>query len=523
MIQIQDTSSNGIHSIGRIITEYKPYRNAFADTLVNMFAFVIVTSRTWDNPWSVFKRGTMDLGETIEEAFVNIARPFDFNPDTAEKHVFRREFPDIRVTFHNLNYQKFYKVTISEQQLRTAFMSWQGITDLVTRIIDSLYTAMNYDEYITMKYMLCRAILNGGIGGYKVTDFTSNSNLGDLVASVRGTVNNMEFLSPKYNSAGVMNAVRRGDVYCFLDTMLDARVDVNVLASAFNMDRAEFTGRRILIDGWDKHDTARLNELFGDDPDYVAFTSDDLAVLAGVGAVVADRDIWMVFDNLLEVEDIRNGEGLYYNYWLHCWRTFSMSPFACAIAFVKDNFSVSTVTIKAADGTSDPTTTVRKGGSVQYAAVVSGSGSYNGAVTWSLTGQQESGTYIMGGTLRVATNETATYLTLTATSVADSTKTGSITISVTGSGTVSSVTVDPSTKTVAPGGTQAFTAAVAGSGDVSQAVAWSVTGANKAGTTISGSGVLTIDATETATSLTVKATSAQDSTVNGTATVTVDS
>ena len=200
-----------------------------------------------------------------------------------------------------------------------------------------------------------------------------------------------------------------------------------------------------------------------------------------------------------------------------------MSPFACAVAFVKDNFSVSTVTIKSADGTSDPTTTVRKGGSVQYAAVVAGSGSYNGAVTWSLTGQQESGTYIMGGTLRIATNETATYLTLTATSVADSTKTGSITISVTGSGTVSSVTVDPSTKTVAPGGTQAFTATVAGSGDVSQAVAWSVTGANKAGTTISGSGVLTIDATETATSLTVTATSAQDSTVTGTATVTVDS
>ena len=521
MIVIKDTSTNGLHTIGRYVTEYQATRNHFVDVLINRIVMTLVTSRTWDNEWRDFKRGTLDLGETIEEVYVNIARPFNFDPDTAEKHVFRREFPDVRATFHSMNSQKFYKVSISQQELRTAFLAWSGISDLVTRIIDSLYTAMNYDEYICMKYMLCRAILNGGIGGYKVTDFTSNSNLGDLISAVRGTVNNMRFLSPKYNAAGVMNAST--DVYCFVDTYLDARIDVNVLAAAFNMDRATFAGRRVYIDGWDNHDTARLAILFEKDPDYVPFTSDELAVLAGVGAVVCERNLFMVYDNLQEFESINNGQGLYYNYWLHAWKTFSISPFAQAIVFTKDNFSVSTVTIKAADGTSDPTTTIRKGGSAQYAAVVAGSGTYNGAVTWSLSGAQESGTYIMGGTLRIATNETAAYLTLTATSVGDSTNTGSITISVTGSGTVSSVTVDPSTKTVAPGGTQAFTATVAGSGDVSQAVAWSVTGANKAGTTISGSGVLTIDATETATSLTVKATSAQDPTVNGTATVTVDS
>ncbi len=429
MIQIQDTNTNTLHTIGQIVTEYKPTRNAFVDTLVNRIAMVLVTSRTWDNPWSVFKRGTLALGESIEEVFVNLARPFDFNPDTAEKRVFRREFPDIRVTFHRLNYQKFYKVTISQQQLRTAFLAWSGITDLVTRIIDSLYTGMNYDEYITMKYMLCRAILNGGIGGYKVSDFTSNSNLGDLIASVRGTVNNMEFLSDKYNAAGVMNASGRGDVYCFIDTMLDARVDVNVLAAAFNMDRAQFLGRRILIDGWANHDTARLGELFGNDPDYTAFTSDELAVLGGIGAVVADRDVWMVFDNLEEMESINNGEGLYYNYWLHCWRTFSMSPFANAVAFTKDTFTVTGVSVTLADGSSVPAT-IAKGGSIQLAAEVSGTGTFNGAVTWAMSGAEQSGTYLMGGTLRVATDETAAGLTIRATSVADPTEYAQVSISI---------------------------------------------------------------------------------------------
>ena len=521
MIQIQDTSTNTLHTIGQLITEYQPTRNAFIDTLINRIAMVLVTSRTWDNPWSVFKRGTMDLGESIEEVFVNIAKPFDFNPDLAEKQIFRREFPDVRVTFHRMNYQKFYKVTISQQQLRTAFLAWSGISDLVTRIIDSLYTAMNYDEYITMKYMLCRAILNGGIGGYKVADFTSNANLGDLIASVRGTVNNMEFLSNKYNSAGVMNASGRGDVYCFIDTMLDARVDVNVLAAAFNMDRAQFAGRRILIDGWANHDTDRLGELFGNDPEYAAFTEGELSILGGIGAVVADRNVWMVFDNLEEMENINNGQGLYYNYWLHSWRTFSMSPFANAIAFTMDNFSVSTVTITGADG-GTPATSVGRGRSAQYAATVAGSGTYNNAVTWELSGQQASGTYIMGGTLRVATDETASTLTLKAVSVADPTKYDTETITVVGNGVVSGVTISPTTATVAAGATKAFTATVAGSGDYANTVTWAVTGGG-AGTSVSSSGVLTVAAGETAETLTVTATSTQDPTKTASATVTVGS
>lgn len=430
MISIQDTSTNALHQIGQFVTEYKPTRNAFVDTLINRVAMVLVTSKTWDNAWSMFKRGTMDLGESIEEVFVNIARPFDFNPDRAEKQVFRREFPDIRVTFHRMNYQKFYKVTISQQQLRTAFLAWSGITDLTTRIVDSLYTGMNYDEYITMKYMLCRAILNGGIGGYKVADFTDNNNLGDLIAAVKGTVNNMQFLSPKYNAAGVMNASDTGDIYCLIDTMLDARVDVNVLASAFNMDKTTFVGRRVLVDGWGNHDLARLAEIFSEDADYVPFTSEQLQVLDGIGAVVCDRDVWMVFDNLQEMENINNGEGLYWNYWLHVWRTFSMSPFANAVAFTKDLFTVASVTITNADGTAAEDVTVKKGGSVQLAADVEGTGIYNGAVTWALSGQQESGTYIMGGTLRVATNETSTALVVKATSVADPTKSGTLNITV---------------------------------------------------------------------------------------------
>lgn len=89
------------------------------------------------------------------------------------------------------------------------------------------------------------------------------------------------------------------------------------------------------------------------------------------------------------------------------------------------------------------------------------------------------------------------------------------------SGTVSTVSVKPSTATVKKGGTQAFTATVAGEGIVSGDVEWSQTGGTKS--SISENGVLTVGSGETGSSITVTAKSKQDNAKTGSATVTVQS
>ena len=98
-----DTAS--IHEIGALINEYTPTRNAFWNTLMNRIGLVIIKSKDWDTDFKDFKKGELELGESIEEIFVNLARPFAFNPDVAEKEVFKREYADVRVAFHKLNYQ----------------------------------------------------------------------------------------------------------------------------------------------------------------------------------------------------------------------------------------------------------------------------------------------------------------------------------------------------------------------------------------------------------------------------------
>jgi hypothetical protein len=87
--------------------------------------------------------------------------------------------------------------------------------------------------------------------------------------------------------------------------------------------------------------------------------------------------------------------------------------------------------------------------------------------------------------------------------------------------TVNTVTVSPSTVTVAKGATQLFTATVTGIGNPAQTVNWTVDGGGAETTINITTGVLSVAANETAMTLTVTATSTMDTSKSGTATVTV--
>lgn len=417
-IRVPD-DTRSIHAIGEFIMSYQPYQNAFVNALVNRIGLTLITSKMWSNPWSVFKRGFMEFGETVEEIFVNIAKPHSYNPAVAEKEVFKREIPDVRAAFHTMNFQKFYKVTISNDQLRQAFLSWQGITDLIAKIVDSLYTGMNYDEYITMKYMVADQLLDGyiALSDYGASGGTNVDAMKNMIIAARATSNMLTFLSDDYNMAGVKNATERDNQYIIIDAGTEASIDVNVLAAAFNMDKAEFLGHLIIVDSFVDHDIERLQELYGDDTD---LRTNFTALGNGMGiAVIVDRDWWMVFDNFQNFTQNYNGEGLYWQYWYHTWKTFSVSPYANAVAILPSTLigNVNSVTI------SPTTATVAKGGQAQFTATVNKEGIADASVRWFLASRSgTSGSYVYtpvqpgssdthitdAGTLYVGSDETLT-------------------------------------------------------------------------------------------------------------------
>lgn len=414
-------SIDSIRSIGNVLMTYPGLQNEFLSNLINRIGMVLITNKMFDNPWNVFKRGTMEFGETIEEVFVNIAKPFQFDPAVAESKVFAREIPDVRAAFHILNYQKFYKQTIQQEQLRQAFLSWNGVNDLIAKIVDGMYSSANYDEFIAMKYTIARHILDGDLYATEVPTVTSD-NMKQITSTIKGVSNSFTFMSNKYNMAGVANYSNKEDQFLILNSAFDASMDVEVLAASFNMDKAEFMGHRVLVDNFGELDDARLEELFGSEPDYTPISPDEKTALNAIPGIIVDRDWFMIFDNLYYFTEQYNGEGLYWNYWYHVWKIFSVSPFANASVLVPDTPSVTSVAINPSSAN------VTAGQSVQLTAVVETENFAPKSVTWEINPPVE-GFSVENGLVKTTAEATGS-ATVVATSTFDTSKSGQATVTI---------------------------------------------------------------------------------------------
>jgi hypothetical protein len=364
-IPIATPDSEVIRQIGAIIMDMPQLQNEFLSALINRIGRVIISSRMWENPLSMFKLGRLDFGEVIEDVFVELAKPHQYDPEEAESTVERREIPDVYSAFYILNYEKFYKGTVQEYDLKKAFLSINGVTDLINKIVESMYAGASYDEFLTMKYMLARRILNGQIPIVTFTaGATDEATMKTLAKKAKAVSNQMTFLNTKWNITGVHNFAPKTEQYLFMTADNDAAMDVDVLASAFNMDKAEFMGHRVLLDTFNIEDTDRLDELFGNQQNYVPLTQADIAYLNNVYAVLVDESFFKVIDFYDTTNSRYNEEGLYRNYWYHVGKAFCTSPFANCALFTTTAQTVTTVSISPASAT------IAVGGTVHLVAEV---------------------------------------------------------------------------------------------------------------------------------------------------------
>jgi len=421
MIPTAFNTTESIREIGNIMMQHQPLQNDFLSALVNRIGRVMITSKMYSNPWAGFKKGLLEYGETVEEIFVNLCKPHEFNQSIAEEEVFKREIPDVRAAFHTMNYKKFYKTTVSNDQLRQAFLSWEGVTDLIGKIVDAMYTAAAYDEFITMKYLVARVALDGKVYSSSIPEINA-TNAKSIVSQIKGISNNLEYLSTEYNLNKVSTHTMKSDQFIILNSEFEALIDVEVLASAFNMSKAEFMGNRVGVDSFAKVDTERLNLLFKDDPKYIPFTADELKKLATIPAIVIDRDWFMIFDNFYNMTEQYNGQGLYWNYWYHTWKTFSISPFANAILFSTDKPVITSISVL------PNAVTLPKGTSMQLIVDVDSTGFAPNSVVWIDNGSLS---YVdKNNILYINKAETATSLDFECVSTFDSTKSAKVTVTI---------------------------------------------------------------------------------------------
>lgn len=325
-----------IPAVGQTLLGYPQMANEFISTLVNRIASVEVKSAMFNNPYADLKKGFLELGETVEEVFVSIAKAREFNVEKAPAREFKRSLPDVRTAFHTMNWRVQYPVTIQRNDLERAFLSVSGVTDMIARIVDTLYNGANYDEYLLFKYLLIKAISSGKAKPIAV-DTTDAKDFG---IKARATSNKLTFMSNEYNNAGVTTVTDKADQYIFIDADWEAQYDVEVLASAFNMDKADYIGRRKLIDNWATFDNDRFSIIRENSTMIDEVTDAELTLMADVKAVLVDREWFQVYDNLSEFSEKFVASGLYWNYFYNVWKTISFSPFSNIAVFVDDGATI---------------------------------------------------------------------------------------------------------------------------------------------------------------------------------------
>lgn len=409
-----------IAPIGKIIMNNSRYRNAFINT-VNLIAVTVIKRNTWDNPWDDFTlRGTIRNGQQVREIINDLASVYDYNQEKANDpqnvRFLKTEVPNVLDYMHELNFQKFYQVTTSDEQLAMAFE--QGdLFSYIDDVVNMLFESWAYDRYVVNKYMLCRRILDGTVPAKQIANFASKTDR-DIVAEIKAVSNKMTFRSPNYNPAGIRRATSFDNQIAIVNTDFDAKFTTNVLATSYFRDEADMKARLALIDSFSNHDESRLAELFAVRNSqgqiveneylsgYVPFTSTELSALAEIPCVIMSREWFMnyrwSFDGASseKVTEFYNPTTLENNHFLHVWAVFSTSPFENCEVFSQTAQSVTSVSV------SPSSATVQKGQELKLKATVATAGFANQAVLWSINDEAaEKGAKIdQKGVLRIPAN-----------------------------------------------------------------------------------------------------------------------
>lgn len=289
--------------------------NEFMNTLLNMIIKQVIHSKLFSNPLKALKKGKKPLGDTIEEIYTNFIKADVY--DQTGANLLQRKLPDTKTVFHRMNRQDKYKITVNPEQLFKAFASYDRLQSYIATIINSLYNSSELDEFILTKELLKQAYDNNAIVVVNVPDpLLSEANGKEFIRIVKTVSGDMVFPNSNNNAyltaqssdnKPIITFSRKDEQVLIIDNPTNVSVDINVLASIFNMSVAEFNDtKKIVIDSFP-------------DPD--------------VRACLVDEAFFQIYDDLLMFREFQNPEGLYNNYYLHVWQTLAYSPLVNAVIF----------------------------------------------------------------------------------------------------------------------------------------------------------------------------------------------
>ena len=191
-----------IPKVGEILYGNPTHSNEFINALINRIALVRMQSATFNNPYKHLKKGYLEFGESVEDFFVGIIKAVKYDAEKGASREFKRTLPNVQSVFHLTNWRVMYPITIEKQALRRAFTSADGVTFLITSIIDQVYQSAEYDEYLLFKYLLIKAISHGKVYPQPI----DTTNMNSVAVAFRGKSNLLPIdMTGRFNESHVQN------------------------------------------------------------------------------------------------------------------------------------------------------------------------------------------------------------------------------------------------------------------------------------------------------------------------------
>lgn len=248
--RIPQAVSDNLQTVYDALMNYAPARNEFVNSLITRIGLQTVDSNTFRNPLALYKKDPMRYGMTHEETYVNMAKGYEYNSN-ADAEFSLKEFESYIMTiFHNINLKMQYPVTVTYDNLRNAFLSETGIRDLVSAKMESCISGAELDEYTAMKGLIDTGYEKNVLPAVHVDEVVNETTAKELLAQIKQAVGEFKFPNPANNIVGATSSSPASNLIFITTPKVNARISVDALAYAFNLDKADVEVRTVVVDSF---------------------------------------------------------------------------------------------------------------------------------------------------------------------------------------------------------------------------------------------------------------------------------
>lgn len=296
--------------------------------LLKKVVFTAVYNKTFNNPLAQLEGERMPLGNFIEDVYVNPAKARGFNVNDFAG-LLQKYDAEIATQYLAVNSDLQYCVTITREKIRNAFTSWDQLEGLISGMVNSLYNGAYITRYNQIKGLPLAAFKAGAIKYETITNPTDEQTAKDLVRKMRADYSKFQIPSTRFNAWSDVKgegafALKTWsdpeDVIVMVSADVEALLDVEVLAAAFNMSKADFLGRVIVVD------------------DFSQYNEDGTVAVDGsmIKAVICDKAWFKVKTQDFAMDEFYNANNRTWQYYLNDVRMTNYSLFANAKVYTTE-------------------------------------------------------------------------------------------------------------------------------------------------------------------------------------------